>query len=293
MDVESSLFKAVLYGVLSAVSVSLGKGFQKYGVEFIAHPVRTLREREYFKTFMWILGTGGIVASAFFMFAACAYGAVSLIAALSGTGLVALALFSAFVLREPIGRSEVAGLVAIMAGTALVGYFDGWAGVPGYRLPGGEGETIRVFNLVAFSLVIAVVSAAAAAWSIRGGYRHFGVVFGSISGFCGGISIFFQKGAMLHCGCADIFEDIPAALANPYFYLFAITGIGDFLVTQYALTRSKAVTVVPCYQSWYMLVPVVGGIVAFSERFNIVQAGGIVLLVVGIVLLSRFVSKDA
>ena len=291
MDVEPSIFMAVFYGVLSAVCLCLGKGFQKYGVEFIASPRKTLRERKYFKTFMWLLGTGGIVASGLLLFTACAYGAVSLIAALSGTGLIALALFSAFVLKERIGKSEVAGLLAIIVGTALVGYFDGWEGVTNYSLPGDPGEKIHVARLVAFSLVIVGLSVGSAAWSIRGNFRFFGVIFGSISGFCGGISLFFQKGAMLHCGCTDIFDDIPAALANPYFYLFAVTGIGDFLVTQYALTRSKAVTVVPCYQSWYMLLPVVGGIVAYSERFNVVQSGGVILLGVGVVLLSLFVAK--
>jgi uncharacterized membrane protein len=292
MDVvEPSLFKAVLYGVLGAVSVCLGKGFQKYGVEFVTGPVRVFREGKYLKIFMWFLGTAGIVSSAFFMFAACAYGPVSLAAALSGTGLVALALFSAFILREPIGRSEIAGMTAIIIGTVLAGYFDGFKGVGSYGIENPGGGQIHIFNMVVFSLAVAVLSVVSAAWSIKNGYRFFGIVFGCISGFCGGISVFYQKGAMLLCRCSDIFADIPAALRNPYFYLFALTGIGDFLVTQYALTRSKAVTVVPCYQSVYMLVPVVGGIAAYYERFNVIQAAGVALLTGGIILLSVFISR--
>jgi drug/metabolite transporter (DMT)-like permease len=290
MEVEPSLFKAVLYGILGAVAVCLGKGLQKYGVEFIAHPKKTFREKKFLKIFVWLLGTAGIVSSAFFIFAACAYGSVSLVAALSGTGLVALAFFSAFVLKEPIGKSELLGITAIIAGTVLAGYFDGFQGVRSYGIPNPAGGKIGVGNMVVFSIAVAAVSAASAVWSIRSGYRHFGVIFGSISGFCGGISVFFQKAAMIHCRCSDIFEDIPGALANPYFYLFAFTGIGDFLVTQYALTKSKAVTIVPCYQSWYMLVPVIGGIVTYHERFNVIQAAGVALLTGGIVLLSMYVA---
>ena len=145
--------------------------------------------------------------------------------------------------------------------------------------------------LVTF-LVTLSVSIAAAAYSIRNNYKSFGIIFGSISGFCGGISVFYQKGAMICCRCEDIFSDIPAVLRNPYFYLFAISGLLDFAVTQYALTRSKAVTVVPCYQSFYIVIPIVGGIGAYYESINMLQVGGILLLMVGVVLLSIYVAKD-
>ncbi|MEI8255315.1 MAG: hypothetical protein WCJ30_06530 [Deltaproteobacteria bacterium] len=292
MSAGHSLVRAVVYGVLGAVSVSLGKGMQKYGLEFIEHPRKTLRERKYLKTAGWLAGTAGIVSSAFFMFAACAYGAVSLVAALSGTGLIALVLFSTLVLKEPVGRSEIAGIFAVILGTVLVGYFDGWPSLPSYGLARGGSDAIQSGNLAAFSVTVLALSLGAALWCMRDGYRGFGVIFGSISGFCGGISVFYQKAAMLRCACADVFDNIPAALRNPYFYLFAFTGIGDFLVTQYALTRAKAVTVVPSYQAWYMLVPVVGGVVAFRERFNVVQVGGVLVLAAGTVLLSVFVGKN-
>lgn len=289
--VAPDLARAVLYGVCSAVSVCLGKGLQKYGVEFIAHPATTWSERKFLKIFVWFLGTGGIVASAFFMFAAAAYGPISLLAALSGTGLVALWLFSTFVLKEPVGPAELTGIGFIIVGTVLAGWVDAWPALATYGLAAPAAGTMNVPNLVAFSLVVAALSVAAAAWSVRHQYRYFGVIFGSISGFCGGISIFYQKAAMLHCACADIFEDIPAALQNPFFYLFALTGVGDFLVTQVALTRAKAVTVVPCYQSWYLLVPVVGGVFCYYERFTLAQAAGVGLLGVGIVLVSTAVAK--
>jgi drug/metabolite transporter (DMT)-like permease len=173
----------------------------------------------------------------------------------------------------------------------LAGWVDAWPTLATYGLANPDAGTLNIPNLVVFSVVVAAMGVGAAAWSARHDYRGFGVVFGSISGFCGGISIFYQKAAMLHCACGDIFDDIGAALSNPFFYLFALTGVGDFLVTQVALSRAKAVTVVPAYQSWYMLVPVLGGVVSYYERFTLAQAAGVGLLGVGIVLVSTAVAE--
>ena len=141
------------------------------------------------------------------------------------------------------------------------------------------------------SLLVAAISFAAAVYSWKNGYRYFGIIFGSISGFCGGISVFYQKGAMLVCRCNNIFADIPGALKNPFFYLFAVSGILDFVITQYALIRAKVVTVVPCYQSFYIAIPILGGIVAYYDSISIIQLFGIALLLSGVILLSIFIGK--
>jgi uncharacterized membrane protein len=289
--VEPSLPLTVTYGVLGAVSVSLGKGFQKYGVAVVTHPREMLRRKNLFKLLVWLLGTAGIVSSAFFIFAACAYGPVTIVGALSGTGLVALVLFSVFALKEPFGAAEAVGIAAILIGTALAGYFEGWSGITGHRLPNPSGLRIAVTHVVGMGLAATALAAAAAVYSWRSGNRYFGIIFGSISGFCGGLSVFFQKGAMLTCGCSDLFADIPAALRNPFFYLFAVTGILDFVVTQYALTRSKAVTVVPCYQSFYMAIPILGGIVGYYDGINAAQLLGIAFLLAGVIVLSLFIGR--
>jgi uncharacterized membrane protein len=289
--VQPSLALTVIYGVAGAVSVSLGKGLQKYGVEVLTRPREMFKRRNLFKLFVWLLGTAGAVASAFFIFAACAYGPLTIVGALSGTGLVALVLFSVFVLKEPFGRTEMLGIITIIIGTFLAGYFEGWDQIANYRIPNPLGRHFHTSNVVMMGLSIAAISAAMALYSWRSGFRYFGVIFGSISGFCGGISVFFQKGAMLVCGCSDILADIPAALKNPFFYLFAVTGIGDFVITQYALSKSKAVTVVPCYQSFYMAIPVLGGIVAYYDSINLLQMLGIMLLLLGVILLSLFIGR--
>jgi len=49
---------------------------------------------------------------------------------------------------------------------------------------------------------------------------------------------------MLHCACVDLFADVPTVLRNPYFYPFVVFGVLDFVTTQYALKRARAVTVV-------------------------------------------------
>jgi len=283
-----SLPKAVVYGIASAVALCLGKGLQKYGVPALAHPRAWSRDKALlFKLFIWCLGTAGIVASALLLFTALAYGPVALVAALSGTGLIALAFFSAFALKEKVTKHEVIGIALIVAGTTLAGYFEKYDRLASYGIADNSGQSVALGSLLAFSLAVVAASAAGAIYSIKNDYRLFGPIFGSISGFCGGISVFYQKGAMMFCGCQQIFADIPAVLRNPYFYLFVVTGLADFAVTQYALTQAKAVTVVPCYQSFYIVIPVIGGILAYYERVNIVQVAGMALLLWGVVLLSR------
>jgi len=250
------------------------------------------RRENLFRLLVWCLGTAGIVASPFLVFKACAYGPVTIIAALSGTGLIALALFSTGVLKERIGRNELAGIVAIIIGTGLAGYFEKWERIANYSMEHAVGKQMHVGNMVIISCMIVGLSVVAATYCWKNNYRFFGIIFGSISGFCGGISVFYQKGAMLLCGCEDIFSDIPAVVRNPFFYLFAISGILDFLVTQYALRRSRSVTVVPSYQSFYIAIPLVGGIFAYYESINLVQLGGIVLLLVGVILLSVYVARE-
>ena len=286
-----SLPLTLLYGVLGAVAVSLGKGLQKYGVDVLGP--RALAAGNRWKFFVWCLGTAGIVSSAFFVFAACAHGPLTIVGALSGTGLCALVLFTTLVLKEPIGRSEQLGIAAIIVGTGIAGYFDGAPGAASLQLANPAKEAFDSGHTIALCVAVVALSTSAAVWSWRRNFAHFGLIFGSISGLCGGISVFFQKGAVLYCHCGDVFDDIPAALRNPFFYLFALTGILDFVVTQYALTRAKAVTVVPCYQTFYMLVPIVGGVLAFHDAINVLQLGGIALLVCGVVLLSLHIGKDA
>ena len=292
--VEPSLAKAAAYGIASAVSLCLGKGLQKYGVVALTHPRQWFRQKGlWFKLVVWCCGTGGIVASALLLFTALAYGPVTLIAALSGTGLIALALFSAFVLKEKVTREEVIGIGLIVAGTALAGYFEKWERIANYGLTNYSSRPVAVSALVGFSLALAAISAAGTLYSIRNNYKFFGPIFGSISGFCGGISLFYQKGTMMYCGCTEIFADISAVLRNPYFYLFVVTGLGDFAVTQYALTRAKAVTVVPCYQSFYIVIPIIGGLLAYYESVNLIQMTGLALLLWGVMLLSMQLAREA
>lgn len=290
--IEPSFAKTVAYGLLATISLNLGRGLQKYGVDAIAHPKKILSEKGYpFRFFIWCVGTAGMVASTFLTFAACAYGPVTIVAALSGVGLVALALFSAFVLRESVGRMEIFAMGLILFGTVLAGYFEKWDRIANYGFAQQGGGPILHRNMVVFGLAVLIIGVGMIVYCIRNERRAFGVIFGGVAGICGGTSVFFQKACMIRCGCSDIFADIPSALVNPFFYLFIVTGFLDFLIIQYALTKAKAVTVVPSYQSFYIIVPIVGGMVAYFDRVNLVQFCGLILLLWGVLVLSRFLGR--
>ena len=52
-------------------------------------------------------------------------------------------------------------------------------------------------------------------------------------------------------------------------------------------------TVVPCYQSFYMLVPIVGGMIGYGERLAWPQLFGLAWLLAGVVLVSRYLARES
>jgi uncharacterized membrane protein len=212
------------------------------------------------------------VVSFYFSFRALAMVSVSLVAALGGIGLITLAIFSFFVLKEKINRSMVVGMVVIGVGTTVFGLFTKEEAPVTINL---SGLFLFVVAAIGLSLIIALISVAR-------GYWYAGVMFGTVSGLFGGISMAFQK-----CSVASGQVNLQL-LTNVFFYGSAIaTGI-SFLVTQFALTKGTAITVVPSYYIAMLVLPQIGAMLIFAEYLELIQWVGVALLVLGIVLLTRY-----
>jgi len=131
-----------------------------------------------------------------------------------------------------------------------------------------------------------------AIYAFRSGKRLFGIIFGTISGIVGGLSVIFQYTAMRFGPSGDLFTDIwiivstfPAVL---YFILFAVGGILEFLITQYAFTNGKAIEVVPANQSFFILIPIAGSVIIFAEEFNLLQIVGFIFIILGVIFCTAF-----
>jgi uncharacterized membrane protein len=119
------------------------------------------------------------------------------------------------------------------------------------------------------------------------GYRYGGIIFGTVAGLLAGIGVTLQK-----CSVAGGVISL-GLLTNMFFYAWAvITGV-SFLVTQFAFTKGTAIRVVPSYNSATLVLPQIGAIAVFGESIGLVQWIAVLVLVVGIILLTRFKEEPA
>jgi uncharacterized membrane protein len=270
---SNELDLAILYGILSVIILNIGFGFQKYGLtpsffNKIARP----NVRKTVRGTVWVTGAIMTFVSAYFSLWTLATGSISLMAALGGIGLIALALFSFFVLKERINRIMLLGMVLIGVGSFLFGFFT----------VASTAVNINLDGLTAFIIVSLGFSLAIALYSIKGGYRHGGAIFGAVSGVLAGIGIALEK-----CSVASGSVSFQL-LNNMFFYTWVVASVVSFLVAQLAFIKGTAITVVPSYNSAALVLPQIGAMLVFAEYLELVQWVAIILLVVGIVLLTRF-----
>jgi uncharacterized membrane protein len=142
--------------------------------------------------------------------------------------------------------------------------------------------TFDVTGLIVFVAATSCFCVVIASISFKRGYWHAGTIFGVVAGSLAGIGMIFQKGATEARGLSY------QLLASLFFYAWAgATGI-SFLVTQFALTKGTAISVVPSYNSTQVVLPQIGAIIVFSENVELIQWLGLALIVTGIVLLTGF-----
>jgi len=115
--------------------------------------------------------------------------------------------------------------------------------------------------------------------------RIHGFVFGSLAGFFIGLGLFIADIALVESG-----GDLVEQFKNPYPYIAFISAIGAFSVTQLAFLRGRAIVVVPCINSFAILVPLYLEFFIYSIRLNNVQYSAVITVVIGVVILSATAS---
>ncbi|KAK9836309.1 hypothetical protein WJX81_004242 [Elliptochloris bilobata] len=128
---------AIFLTIVASTGNNIGKALQKEATTSL--PRFSLDPnilRQYFRSRQWLSGLAADLGGALFMVAAFALAPVSLVQPVSGVGLVSLAVFSHFWLKERLNRSEW-GAVAIAAlGTIGIGA-TAEAAPPGQSAPSG------------------------------------------------------------------------------------------------------------------------------------------------------------
>jgi drug/metabolite transporter (DMT)-like permease len=232
---------------------------------------------------LWTAATVGTLLAVFIVLIALSLGAVSLVGAMAGSGLATLAVFSHFVMGESITKMDLVGIVVILAGSVLIGFFASQQGEP----------SPRWFWLHGFS--IALILAYTVAWVFVGEGKRAGLVLGGFGGALAGSSMLYQNATTLTADLGALVEfplrdNVSAErllqLVNPYLFIWLTLSMAGFFVLQIAYGRGKAIHVIPSFNVNFIVVPVVGGVVAFSEAVHPLQWVGVVIIIVGTLLLT-------
>lgn len=264
----------VLVGLLSTVLANVGMGVQKRGSPSLRRLPDLLGDPAVRRTFAWwLLGSAMTVSGSLLLFVALGLGRASVIGTLEGVGLVALALYASRVLGEPLTRVDIRAIALVVVGTGLAG--------GAHATTSGAGEGFSPTGLAVLGGGVFVAALAAVVTGRATG--RLGLALGGVAGAVAGTTMAVQKvvgGVLVGTSPLEVFTS-PWSLA----YL-GMAALG-FVVTQFAYLHGRALDVVPAYASLCILVPVASGPLAFGETFHPVAAVGLVLLLAGVVDLSR------
>jgi uncharacterized membrane protein len=239
---------------------------------------------------VWILSTVSMPIAVFLILYAVSIGNASLVGAMSGSGLASLAVFSHLYMREPIRRRELIGVSTIVGAAVLIGLFE-------------VDRPIADPNLTALYIYAPVVCGTyLLLWLIfHNRERIIGILIAGLAGALGGFVPLFQKVSTTPLGLsqpllrinvssntafAALVERGARLLSNPWALTWIVISLASMVVMQFAYRRGKAIQLIPAFAGNTITIPVVGGVIAFSERLHPIQWIGVVLILSGVLLLT-------
>jgi uncharacterized membrane protein len=295
---------AVVIAVSASTISNFGMNLQK--LAFTYREKKTVR-RPVFVT-MWVFGFVMIVSGALGDFAALGFGAQSIVAPLGSWTLVSNVVIAPLFLGEKLSRRDLFATLMIVAGCSLsvatASHKDEIYTADElfelYKRPVvGVYLGSVVFVVVAILLVVSHVERVKAT---RGPeayekWRYFHrFSYSCVAGLIGAQSVLFAKTAVeLLTGTIANHERIFLADWRTYPVLAALatTLTGQVYYMQCGLARWDALYVVPIFQSFWILLSVVGGGVFYDEfdDFDALAASlfpiGIIFCIAGVYLLSQ------
>ncbi|MBN2151573.1 MAG: hypothetical protein JW839_09015 [Candidatus Lokiarchaeota archaeon] len=277
---DEKVLWGIVFGLAMAGTLNLGKALQKQGIQLFQKE-RMAGNARAKKGAIWLVGISfsaiqpvfQIVAQAIFEAPATVY------SAMMGLGIVVVLVYAYKVLKEPIGKFELAGAVAIIGGTLLFGI----ASISWER----PDSTVDWWSFSMSMVTIGVAFLVIIIYTIHT-KRMWGLIWGIVAGSCGGIDNVFKS--MSGRGSTGGAVELGAfsAFANAFFYISFAASMGAVLLTNVGYTRGKAVTVVPAYTVFYVLLPLVLEALFYGVPPTALQVAGISVAIVGVVLSTAF-----
>ncbi len=256
----------ILLAVIAYACLYLGKGVQKYAIVGYTKKGATKGEKGK-NTGIWI---GGLVLTGSFMFIhlfALKYSPISVIAPFEGLGLIILCLFSFFILKEPIDRIKVCGIIMIVVGLILTAAF----------MPSPEAVPLA-FDWVIFLILLCAIMGFFVVLGLYSKFNKYvgaGIIFGSFAG------------AFM---CFQTLTKRITWIPGFGYFLFIMFGFSaaTLIMTNFGFIKADAVIVVPAFTAMSIMLPTLLAIFIFSEPVILWQWVGIVIIVIGVLLLTGF-----
>jgi|GEM_PF-3219098 len=282
-------------GILAGAMFSVGMALQKKAAAALP-AIESQRAAQNVRNFLsnrtWLLGIILATAQWYVSLLAVPLLPLSLFSSLMGVNLAILAVFSHFYLKEPLRRTELGGITAIIAGVIALGFRT-------HRLSAKItlAEMTALFSrpraiLYTVFLMAGVVLPIGLS-RIRKTARG-DVAYGLAAGFLLAIGQIYSKAFM--SGFNDGQNLAAAARTVPWWLfilLLAVGNLGNMVVTQYGFQKGKAVVVALLAQVTGAAGGMLGGVVIFGEWRGFAAAAiglkvaSVAAILAGIVALSR------
>lgn len=273
MAYSVEIITGLVLGIIAYISQYLGKGVQKFAIE--GYKQRGKYAGKGKNTGIWICGTTLTAIYMFIQWIALLLAPINLIAPIEGLGLIVLVLFSYYVLKEPISRSQIFGIGLIISGTVLITIFNtNPSSVPF--------NALNIETLVIFSLIVIAIEVLIFSFSKYYNLKAIGYVLGLIAGTFMALQTVSKR-----------ITAIPNSDLSMIFVIITfIMAILTLTFTQYAFTKANANIVVPCTTSSSIILAIFIGVLSLSEQLIIYQILGVVFLLGGIIMLTGFGSES-
>ncbi len=262
--------------ILNPLILNLGMGLQKLSIDRIGKLKRGSGKSGWMV--IWTVGMIFVFAPGIIGFKALSLGNASTLAGFAGLGLIFLTLFSYFVLKEEISRKELYGMILIVIGTSLLGYFSGESQNPKVTL---ETQKLIIFFAIYLGAIFIGIF-----MLIKNLQSFGGAILGMIGGSLNGVGLTFQKivtpmfmGIRFNDGSTII-----KFLSNPYTWLMIIGGIGGVIVIQFGYKYGKAIQVVPGHAATVIIIPAIAGMIVLGEIIPVVCLISILIVTVGVII---------
>ncbi len=261
-------------GFIAYAILYLGKGIQKYAIEGFKDQGKVNVKNKH--TGIWIFGTILTSIYMFIQWAALFFAPINLIAPIEGLGLVILAIFSYYILKETISKLQIIGITLIILGTILITLFNVNPSEVKYN-----NFKIDIFLITSISFI--VLEFIAIIISKLNGYKAAGLILGITAG----TFMAFQTVTKRITAIPN--TTITLTFTFVTFLLATLT----LLISQYAFAKAKANIVVPCFTSASIIIAVIISSIVLSEIITLFQIVGFVVIVLGIIFLTAFTAEDS